>query len=211
MPLNSEQLAAEKETTSMTDTDTIPESDNSKAGCSRLLSGCFKYGLIAIVLLVVLSLALPSILRSLNIIPPDARVLYGGAPDLAASQDMEDLFLDLNVTGVDVLVLPSQLGGQAAIITMDERQGFGGLGGPGFDQVVKGLVTVNEQGNYDIRAISMIYLDESGNEIFTMATDIQSLSDYSAGRISRSELMGNVGLDAGSFLDALDLSGELGN
>jgi len=211
MSFDSDQLAAEKITTAMTNSDKDPESDNKKGRAGRLLSGCFKYGLIAIALLVALSLILPSILRSLNVIPPDARVLYGGAPDLAASQDLEELFLDLNVTGVDVIVLPSQLGGQAAIITMDESKQFGGLGGPGFEQMVNGLVSVNEQGDYDIRAVSMIYLDESGSQLFTMATDMQSLSDYSAGRISRSELMGNVGLDAGSFLDALDLSGELGN
>lgn len=147
----------------------------------------------------------------MGIIPQDARVLYGAAPDLAASQDMEDLFLNLNVRGVVVLVTPSREGGQAAIITMDETKGFGGLAGPGFDQVVDGLVGINAQGNYDIAYVSMIYLDETGSELFTMATDMHSLGEYSTGQISRSELMGNVGLDAGSFFDALDLSGVLGN
>ncbi len=139
------------------------------------------------------------------------RETYGGAPDLVASQDLENFFLDLGIAGVDVLVIPSRQGGQSAIITMDESKGFGGFAGPGFDQVVDSMVDVNQRGNYEIEYFSMIYLGSNGEELFTMATDHQSLADYSAGRINRSELMGNVGLDVGSFLDALDFSSELGN
>jgi hypothetical protein len=166
-------------------------------------------GLVTIFVIIVLGLVLPPILRYFDILRPDVREVYGAAPDLAASKDITQVFLDLNVTGVEALVIPSQQGGQGAIITMDETKGFGGIAGPGFDQLVDGLVLANQSGDYEIEYFSMIYIGEEGRELFTMATDWESLRAYSEGRITRSELMGNTGLDVGSFLDALDFSGEL--
>ena len=182
-----------------------------KRGCGSCLLGCFKFGLIAILIIFVLGLALTPILRYLDILRPDVREVYGAAPDLVASKDITQVFLDLNITGVEALVIPSQQGGQAAIITMNETKGFGGIAGPGFDQIVDGLVLANQSGEYEIEYFSMIYIGEEGAELFTMATDRESLQAYSEGRISRSELMGNTGIDVGSFLDALDFSGELDN
>jgi hypothetical protein len=182
-----------------------------KRGCGSCLLGCFIFGLVTILIIFVLGLVLPPILRYFDLLRPDVREVYGAAPDLAASEDITQVFLDLNITGVEALVIPSQQGGQAAIITMNETKGFGGIAGPGFDQIVDGLVLANQSGEYEIEYFSMIYIGEEGTELFTMATDRESLQAYSEGRISRSELMGNTGIDVGSFLDALDFSGELGN
>ena len=63
----------------------------SKRGCRSLLGGCFKYGLYGIILIVVLGLVLTPILRGLGFLAPDVRELYGAAPDLAASQDIEQV------------------------------------------------------------------------------------------------------------------------
>ncbi|MEK6256084.1 MAG: hypothetical protein N2C13_02050 [Chloroflexota bacterium] len=196
----------------MENNSTVSEEDvQNKGGCRKLLSGCFKFGIISIALIIVLGFALTPVLRSLGIIRPDVRELYGGAPDIAASNDITQVFLDLNITGVTGVVIPSQQGGQAAIVIMDAAKGFGGFSGPSFDNVLQGIIGANSSGDYGINYYSFVYLDEEGNELFTMATDQASLQGYAIGSITRAELMGNTGLDVGSFLDALDFSGDLGN
>jgi hypothetical protein len=135
----------------------------------------------------------------------DAEVRYSGAEDLSASQDFEEVFMDLGIQGVEVIVIPSKgEGGAVMIIKMDESKGFSNIAGAGFDGVLHALTDKIEQGNYDIDYISLGHIGPEGNLIFTMTTDDENIAAYTSGEISRREFMGSVALEVEGILDLLD-------
>ena len=136
---------------------------------------------------------------------PDADLRYTGAEDLAASQDFEDVFLDLGIKGVEVIVIPARgAGGAVLIIKMDESKGFSNIAGAGFDGVLYALTDKIQQGNYDIDYMSLGYIGPEGDLLFTMTTDDEAVAAYTSGKITRREFMGNVVVDVEGILDILD-------
>ena len=140
----------------------------------------------------------------------EAEVRYSGAEDLAASQDFEEMFLDLGIQGVEVIVIPSQGdGGAVLIIKMDESKGFTNIAGAGFDGVLNALTSKIQQGNYDIDYLSLGYIGPESDLIFTMTTDEENIAAYTSGKITRREFMGNVSVDAEGLFDMLNTLNEV--
>jgi hypothetical protein len=139
---------------------------------------------------------------------PDLR--YSGAEDLSASQDFEEVFLDLGIQGVEVIVIPAKgEGGAVLIIKMDESKGFSNIAGAGFDGVLYALTDKIRQGNYDIDYMSLGHIGPEGDLIFTMTTDDENVAAYTSGEITRQEFMGNVAVDVEGILDMLDEFNEV--
>jgi hypothetical protein len=139
---------------------------------------------------------------------PDLR--YSGAEDLSASQDFEEVFLDLGIQGVEVIVIPAKgEGGAVLIIKMDESKGFSNIAGAGFDGVLYALTDKIQQGNYDIDYMSLGHIGPEGDLIFTMTTDDENVAAYTSGEITRQEFMGNVAVDVEGILDMLDEFNEV--
>ena len=135
----------------------------------------------------------------------DAELRYSGAEDLAASQDFEEVFMDLGIQGVEVIVIPARgEGGAVLIIKMDESKGFSNIAGAGFDGVLNALTDKIHQGNYDIDYISLGHIGPDGNLLFTMTTDDENIAAYTSGEITRREFMGNVAVDVEGILGLLD-------
>jgi hypothetical protein len=134
---------------------------------------------------------------------PDLR--YSGAEDLIASQDFEEVFMDLGIQGVEVIVIPSRgEDGAVLIIKMDESKGFSNIAGAGFDGVLYALTDKIQQGNYDIDYMSLGYIGPEGDLVFTMTTDDETVAAYTSGAITRREFMGNVAVDVEGILEMLD-------
>ena len=134
-----------------------------------------------------------------------AAVRYSGAEDLSASQDFEEVFMDLGIQGVEVIVIPAKgEGGAVMIIKMDESKGFSNIAGAGFDGVLYALTDKIQQGNYDIDYISLGHIGPEGDLIFTMTTDDENVAAYTSGEITRREFMGNVAVEVEGILDLLD-------
>jgi len=135
----------------------------------------------------------------------DAAVRYSGAEDLFASQDFEEVFMDLGIQGVEVIIIPAKgEGGAVMIIKMDESKGFSNIAGAGFDSVLYALTDKIQQGNYDIDYISLAHIGPEGNLIFTMTTGDENITAYTSGKITRREFMGNVAVEVEGILDLLD-------
>jgi hypothetical protein len=134
----------------------------------------------------------------------DSQSRYSGAQDLAASQDFEEVFMDLGIEGVEVIVIPSRgEGGAVLIIKMDESKGFSNTAGKGLDGVLNALTDKIEAGSYDIDYMSLGYIGPQGDLVYTMTTDEESVAAYTSGAITRREFMGNVELDVEGILDML--------
>ena len=87
---------------------------------------------------------------------PESELRYSGAEDLVASQDFEEIFMDLGIDGVEVIVIPSRGdGGAVLIIKMDESKGFTNTAGAGLDGVLSALTDKIAQGNYEIDYMSL--------------------------------------------------------
>jgi len=135
----------------------------------------------------------------------DSDVRYSGAEDLFASQDFEEVFLDLGIQGVEVIVIPARgEGGAVLIIKMDESKGFTNTAGAGLDGVLYALTDKIEEGNYEIDYMSLGYIGPEGDLVYTMTTDEENVAAYTSGAITRREFMGNVELDVEGILDMLD-------
>ena len=144
-----------------------------------------------------------AILLVFNRPEPDPR--YSGAEDISASQDFEEVFMDLGIQGVEVIIIPARgEGGAVMVIKMDESKGFSNIAGAGFDGVLNALTDKIQQGNYDIDYISLGYIGPEGDLVFTMTTDEETVAAYTSGAITRRELMGNVSLDVEGIRDLLD-------
>ena len=158
----------------------------------------------------VIGLACIGILLVLVFGGSDSEVRYSGAEDLSASQDFEEIFLDLGIQGVEVIVIPARgEGGAVLIIKMDESKGFSNIAGAGFDGVLNALTDKIQQGNYDIDYMSLGYIGPEGELLFTMTTDEETVAAYTSGEITRREFMGNVSVDAEGILEMLDAFNEV--
>ncbi len=164
--------------------------------CLGIGAGCLGAFVLACLVLVLVSVFYEG---------PESELRYSGAEDLVASQDFEEVFMDLGIEGVEVIVIPARGdGGAVLIIKMDESKGFTNTAGAGLDGVLYALTDKIEEGNYEIDYMSLGYIGPEGDLVYTMTTDEENVTAYTSGAITRREFMGNVELDVEGILDMLD-------
>ena len=168
----------------------------SRSCCLGIGAGCLSAFVLACLALVLVSVLYEG---------PESKLRYSGAQDLVASQDFEEVFMDLGIEGVEVIVIPSRGdGGAVLIIKMDESKGFSNTAGEGLYGVLYALTDKIEAGNYEIDYMSLAYIDPQGDLVYTMTTDDENVAAYTSGAITRRAFMGNVELDVEGILDKLD-------
>jgi hypothetical protein len=164
-------------------------SSKHRKGWQLACGGCLGIPLLGCFCIVVVG-ALWQMLR------PNARDIYSGAPDLAAGADVSQALIDSGVQGASVLVIPIKgTSGQIAIITLDESRGFIGFSAGSADNlqiVVNNIVQANRQGDYHIEQLSIDYRDASGESSLAFTATMSAAESYAVGAISRREFIGNV-------------------
>lgn len=177
-----------------------------RRGCWLFGGGCLALLVLFVCLAVGLVLAWPSIMARFR---PDARVLYGGAPDPVASAHLNTIFADAELAGASALVIPiTGEAGQIAIITLDESAGFQGTNAEGFEELVRSLAQANQEGGYGISRVALDYRDPEGNDLFAVTVDQASVEAYANGQITRRELLAKTDVDLTNLLDMAQLYSE---
>jgi hypothetical protein len=148
----------------------------------------------------------PSIMAAIR---PDARVLYGAAPDPVASAHLNSILDDAGLEGTNALVIPIKgEAGQIAIITLDESAGFQGTNAEGFDSLVRSLAQANQEGGYNISRVALDYRDPEGNDLFAVTVDQDSVEAYANGEITRRQLLANTDVDLSNLLEMAQIYAE---
>lgn len=162
-------------------------------------AGC----LVITVMCCVGGVALRAILPGLRMSAAEA---YSGAPDPVATAAVNRVFVDAGLDGVEALVIPIKgRAGQIAIITLDESQGFGGVGSQAgnaavFDQVVGELAQVNQSQGLGIERVSLIYDEGQGLAPITMTASQDTLEAYDSGHIGQAELLRGIEIDISAII-----------
>lgn len=152
----------------------------------------------------------PIILEKLGFIGRQAKDVYQYAPDIVASQQLEQVFADKNIAGVRVYVIP--INGevtQGAFIILDSSKGYSGLGpidarNDVFFSLLKDLSLRNSQENLRISHATVDYRDENGESLISFTVDQKDIDSYANGKISREQFISRVHLN---LLDTLKQMG----
>lgn len=162
--------------------------------CLGCLGGCL--GLVAVGVLMVA--ALPFILQALGIVGPPAEVVYSGAPDPYASQQLQSVFEERGIAGVRVYVIPiKDQESQAAFIILDSSRGYTGLSpledsDAVFVEVLRDLSDRNRQEDLRVSRVAIEFRDENGQSALSFTTTQENVDSFASGRISRDEFFAGV-------------------
>lgn len=157
----------------------------------------------------------PKLAGWLGIFGMEAREVYEAAPDLAASQSLNQTFSDLNIPGVRVYVIPikKQLT-QGAFIILDESSGYQGMDplnsqNDVFLTILEDLSAKNKAENLRLAHVTVDYRDENGDTATAFTADQDLIDQYVEGSITRSEFFGNIEIDLMHTLQYLGIDGLL--
>ena len=142
-----------------------------------------------------------------------AEELYSGAPDPFASRVVSQILLDAGIAGARAVVIPIQeTAGQIAVITLDEGEGFAGMGSASANEmtmmsVIQRMREDNRMEDLSIDRITVDYRDESGQCLVAITASQSAIDMLAEGEISREEFMREVSIGPGSlsFQEVLDL------
>ena len=142
-----------------------------------------------------------------------AEELYSGAPDPFASRVVSQILLDAGIAGARAIVIPIQGStGQIAVITLDESEGFTGLGTASANEmsmmsVIQRMREDNRMQELGIERVTVDYRDKNGQCLVAITASQSSLDMFAEGEISREQFMREVSIGPGSFSyqEVLDL------
>ena len=153
-------------------------------------------------LIVVLFAATPLLLRALGIFGQSAKQAYSGGRDPYASAQIQDVFQEHQIQGVDVYVMPVR--GESynqVFVYLDASKGYQGLSPAGgtsdevFDQVLAEVVDRDRNEGLLLERFTLAYYDENGEKALAFTTPMSNVDDYVDGVIGKEEFFGNVYFD----------------
>lgn len=176
----------------------------SKRGCIGCI-GCF--GLITLTLIICGSSWFlgPSLLRSVNLLPPDPVELYSGAADPVATDAVESLLLDAGFEGANAVVLPTKgRNKQLAVIMLDSSSKVKGTGEDATEEALMRLFRglADSDPNFNLERMVTAFLDENGDPLVAITAPQTAVDDFAKGRISRGEFLREVDADFSALLNA---------
>ena len=134
-----------------------------------------------------------------------AEELYSGAPDPFASRIVSQILLDAGIAGARAVVIPIQeSAGQIAVITLDEGEGFVGMGSASANEmsmmsVIQRMREDNRMEQLGIERVTVDYRDENGQCLVAITASQTALDMFAEGEISREQFMREVSIGPGSF------------
>jgi hypothetical protein len=145
-----------------------------------------------------------------------AEELYSGASDPFASRVISQILLDAGIAGARAVVIPIQeTAGQIAVVTLDEGQGFTGMGSASANEmtmmsVIQRMREDNRMEDLGIDRVTVDYRDENGQCLVAITASQSSIEMLAEGEISREQFMREVSIGPGSlsFQEVLDLVQE---
>ncbi len=152
----------------------------------------------------------PSILTKLGFTGRTAKEVYQLAPDQSAGKSLTSAFVDRNIPGVRVIVIP--ISGEptsGAFIILDSSKGYTGLspmseGDTVFLSLLKDLVERNRRDALRIKHVTVDYRDEQGISLLSFTVDQKTIEKYADGAITREEFYRSVHFN---LLDTLQRMG----
>jgi hypothetical protein len=142
---------------------------------------------------------------------PNTTELYSGATDLFAAQSLNNELNSLGISGADAIVIPIKgEAGQVAIISLDANSSVAGDQENKIDAIINGIVSTNQSENLGISQVAFNYTDEDGQSLITVGVDEQTLASYSAGLITREEMLARTEADFSNLIEAFQQISETG-
>ena len=147
-----------------------------------------------------------------------AEELYSGAPDPFASGIISQILLDSGIAGARAVVIPiKETAGQIAVVTLDEGDGFTGMGNASANEttmmsVIQRMREDNRMEDLGIDRVTVDYRDDSGQCLVAITASQSSIDMFAEGEISREEFMREVSIGPGSlsYQEVLDFLHETG-
>lgn len=145
-----------------------------------------------------------------------AEELYSGAPDPFASRVVSQILLDAGIAGARAIVIPIQdSAGQIAIVTLDEAEGFTGMGTASANEmtmmsVIQRMREDNRMEQLGIERVTVDYRDANGQGLVAITASQTAIDSLAEGEISREQFMREVSIGPGSlsYQEVLDLLQE---
>ncbi len=134
-----------------------------------------------------------------------AEELYSGAPDPFASRIVSQILLDAGVAGARALVIPiKETAGQIAVVTLDEGDGFTGMGTASANEmtmmdVIQRMREDNRMEDLGIDRVTVDYRDSSGQCLVAITASQSAIDSFADGEISREEFLREVNIGPGSL------------
>ncbi|MFQ5932899.1 MAG: hypothetical protein ACE5MM_10875 [Nitrospiraceae bacterium] len=145
-----------------------------------------------------------------------AEELYSGAPDPFASRIVSQILLDAGIAGARAVVIPIQeSAGQIAVVTLDEGEGFTGMGTASANEmtmmsVIQRMREDNRMEDLGIERVTVDYRDAKGRCLVAITASQTAIDMFAEGEISREEFMREVSIGPGSlsYQEVLELVQE---
>ncbi|MFQ5921816.1 MAG: hypothetical protein ACE5M4_03145 [Anaerolineales bacterium] len=145
-----------------------------------------------------------------------AEELYSGAADPFASRVVSQILLDAGLAGARAVVIPIQeSAGQIAVVTLDEGDGFTGMGSASANEmtmmsVIQRMREDNRMEELGIERVAIDYRDENGQSLVAITASQTAIDMFAEGEINREEFMREINIGPGSFSyqEVLDLLQE---
>jgi hypothetical protein len=145
-----------------------------------------------------------------------AEELYSGAPDPFASRVVSQILLDAGIAGARAVVIPIQeSAGQIAVVTLDEGEGFTGMGSASANEsammgVIQRMREDNRMEDLGIDRVTVDYRDSNGQSLVAITASQNTIDMFAEGEIGREEFMREISIGPGSlsYQEVLDLLQE---
>ncbi len=134
-----------------------------------------------------------------------AEELYSGAPDPFASRVVSQILLDAGIAGARAIVIPIQgSAGQIAVVTLDEAEGFTGMGSASANEmtmmsVIRRMREDNRMEELGIERVTIDYRDKNGQCLVAITASQTAIDMLAEGEISREQFLREVSIGPGSF------------
>ncbi len=134
-----------------------------------------------------------------------AEELYSGAPDPFASRVVSQILLDAGIAGARAIVIPIQgSAGQIAVVTLDEGEGFTGMGSASANEmtmmsVIQRMREDNRMEHLGIERVTIDYRNENGQCLVAITASQTAIDMFAEGELSREQFMREVSIGPGSF------------
>lgn len=145
-----------------------------------------------------------------------AEELYSGAPDPFATRVVSQILMDAGIAGARAVVIPIQgSAGQIAVVTLDQSQGFTGMGTASANEatmmsVIQRMREDNRMQELGVERVTVDYRDETGQCLVAITASQSALDAFAEGEMSRDEFLRNVDIGPGSlsYQEVLELLQE---